>query len=289
MPKRTLVAAAVLASFLVAGIARAASGSTPVFYLRIEGVGGTVDMSPAPTLLRDCTSYCAYRFPTGTMSVRLYAHSSYGRFAQWGSFDSRYPPPCGGTSATCTFTPSRTASMRAFFSPVAVIVHDDEHGTASVDGRSCGQGCGLFDYGAVAHLTATPHDGYVFHGWSELCGGHGSTCNITVHSNHETTALFTCRDPSACSNGSPVTTPITITVKVTGPGHVLGPSGMNCRSNKTCSASADLGTQVTLRAVADAGRLRNWASNVSCRSSVCQFPAIMNANGRSPLVVANFG
>jgi hypothetical protein len=179
--------------------------------------------------------------------------------------------------------------MKAYFSPVAVIVHGGDHGTASVDGRYCGPGCGLFDYGAVAHLTATSEDGYTFGGWSELCGGHGSTCNATVHYNHETTAFFKCSDPSACSIGSPVTTSIKITVKVNGPGHVLGPRGMSCRATQTCYAFADLGAQVTLRAVGDGGRLRNWLSTVSCRNSVCQFPAIMNANNRLPLVVANFG
>jgi len=285
MPRHSLVAAALLASLIVAGVARASGASTPILYLRIEGVGGAVDAKPTPTLLRDCTSYCAYRFPTGTSSVTLLAHSYGGGFVGWGTFDPKYPSPCRGSSTSCTFQLGQSASLKAYFSPVMVVVHSGDGGTASVNGQSCGDGCGIFPYGAVAHLTAAADPGYNFHGWSSMCSG--SSCDYTVRVNHETTALFTCADTSACSATGPITTSVTLHVSVSGSGRLLGPGGINCtRSGGTCVRSFDLGTQLWLRA--DSGKLLSWRSNVACNGYVCQFPAVKTARGRDPSVTAYF-
>jgi hypothetical protein len=291
MQTRTLVATVLLASLLVAGVARASGASTPVLYVRIEGTAGNVEISPTPTLLRDCTTYCAYRLPPGaTQSIRVTARSYGGRFVTWGTYDPRFPSPCTGTNPVCVASLTQSASLRAYFSPITVVVHAATGGSATVDGRSCGGGCGIFDYGSVVHLSATANGGYSFSGWSGACGrSNSSTCVGTVHVNIETTALFRCTDPTACSNEGPITTPVPVHVKVVGPGHVLGPAGLSCDFRRTCTVSRDLGTQVTLRAVADGGAFRYWSSNtVACRSLICQFPAVKSVRGFDPVVIATF-
>jgi hypothetical protein len=290
MSKRTLVTAAFLASLLVAGVARASAASGPILYLRIEGIAGEVDLSPTPRLLRDCTSYCAYQFPSSTIRIELTAHSFNGRFVGWTSFDSRYPSPCSGTSLVCSFAPRQTAmSLRALFSPVMVIVHAVDGGSVAIDGRSCGSNCGVFDSGSVAHLSATADPGYRFDGWTSMCNN--NPCSYTVRTNHETTALFTNCGGGTCSLGSPITTAITVHVQVRGPGHIVGSGGLSCLSGQpNCHAVFDLGTQVTLRGVSDGGKLLSWRSNIaSCHALSCQLPAVKSVNGSDPTVSVTFG
>jgi List-Bact-rpt repeat protein len=291
MALRRSAALVALASTIAVGASSASVASGPYLYIRITGVAGAVDIYPTPTLVRECTSYCTYSFPPGTQSVRMTAVSSGGRFVTWATFDPRYPAPCTNSSTTCSFQLTTSMSIKAFFSPVMVVVHATAGGSATVDGRFCGSSCGLFDYGAVAHLRASVTDSrYVFSGWSGSCGsvGRNPACDLTARTNDEQSALFRCVDPSGCSTDGPYSTAIKVRVTVKGSGHVLGPR-MTCQSGQTCYVSQDLGTQVTLRAVRDAGYFRGWLSNgIPCRSSVCQFPAAKTARGFDPQVVANF-
>ncbi len=109
-------------------------------------------------------------------------------------------------------------------------------------GIDCGQSCtASFSSGTQVALTASPTANSFFAGWSGACSGTG-TCNVTLMQNISVMANFST---------SPV---LTVALGGTGTGSVTSsPSGINC--GKTCNASFDPNSLVTLTATAGTGSL----------------------------------
>jgi len=291
---KTLATATVLASLLLVGSPGAASLVAPRLYIGISGTGGTVEITPTPTLAQPCTTYCSYVFPAGTTHLHLRAYSAGGRFVKWDVLDPRYTPPClASPSPDCDIPNAGRVVVRAVFSPVMLQASATKGGTVDVvGGTSCGGGCKLFDYNGIATLEAHPAVGYNFNGWNGACGARGTDphCAVRMAGNGTITAIFHCSG-SPCDDSSPVTTVIRVYVTVKGPGHVTGPfAAGSCVPNTQCVASVDLAKQVLLQAISDkGGAFRGWyTSSVICRSTRCQFPAAKTARGFSPSLLARF-
>lgn len=63
--------------------------------------------------------------------------------------------------------------------------------TATVAGNgSVSPGSGMYFSNATVQLTATPSDGWSFHGWSGAAGGSANPLSMTFHSNVQLTAVF---------------------------------------------------------------------------------------------------
>ncbi len=150
------------------------------------------------------------------------------------------------------------------------------NGTGSVsDGASftCGTGTCTTTYAANANvtLTATPHAGSSFVGWSGDCGG-ASTCSLTMNQSHTVTATFTAGGNT-----------LSIGEAGTGTGIVSSnPGGIACQP--TCSALFSTGQQVTLTATANPGSVfTGWSGGGCSGTGTCN--VTMNA---AQTVIATF-
>ena len=116
---------------------------------------------------------------------------------------------------------------------------------------------GSYSNGASVILTATPHAGSSFTGWSGDCSGTG-TCSLTMNQSHSVTATF---------NGSGPT--LTIGEPGTGLGTVTtDPSGISCQPN--CSATFATDSVVTLVATPAAGSAFTGWSGACTGTGPCQ-------------------
>jgi cysteine-rich repeat protein len=132
--------------------------------------------------------------------------------------------------------------------------------TSTVDGIDCGATCtaSVAD-GTTMVLTATPDDKSVFAGWSGPCNGTDVTCSFTIHGDVTVGAGFDVKHYTVTvvlEGGSPNTDVGTVSG---------APGGLNCSVRSgACSASIDVGAQLTLTAVATASwRFVRW-SVASC-------------------------
>jgi len=124
-------------------------------------------------------------------------------------------------------------------------------------GINCGQACSAnFASGTQVMLTAAPMGSSFFAGWSGACSGTGA-CKVTLTTNASVIATF---------SASPV---LAVTLGGTRKGSVASnPLGINC--GPTCSASFNLGTQVTLTATpATNSHFVAWAGGCSGTNPTC--------------------
>ena len=150
------------------------------------------------------------------------------------------------------------------------------NGAGSVsDGASfsCGSGTCTTTYAANASvtLTATPHSGSSFTGWSGDCSG-TSTCVLSMTASHTVTATF--------SNSGPQ---LNIGEAGNGTGTVSSnPAGISCQS--TCTAPFSMGQIVTLTAVPSSGStFMGWSGGGCSGTGTCS--VTMNS---AQTVVATF-
>src|SRR5262245_31267762 len=232
MRRSTIIAALVAVVAVGAAAPQATSRNTavPKLYLVVAGYQASVDMSPAGTLMKDCTTYCKFFFPKGTTSVRLTARPAPGKstFLGWTRASSNLTSPCSGKALTCTINLVSSVAVKAVFNPVPLSLRMDWGGDVTfLDNRpSCESDCRLYSYKATAHLRANAANLFVFSGWTG-CGSTGpTTCSVRMDVNRIVTAHFQCPGPT-CNSGWPVNYPTTVQVLVAGHGRVLG-SQFNC-------------------------------------------------------------
>jgi hypothetical protein len=207
-------------------------------------------------------------------------------------FVSRSPAGIScGTSSTCFVSMNDVRSVTPFFKlPVTVTVTKSGAGggtvTSSPAGINCGNTCSYgFEPGPAVTLTATPDAYSVFAGWTNLCAGGTSTCQLisggTLGATFNPSAFYTL---SVLLDGSGMGTVVS------------NPSGINCGS--ACGASYAAGKQVTLTASPAAGSyFAGWtgacagASNCTVSMTAARnVTAIFNAGVPSyPLTVYKSG
>jgi Divergent InlB B-repeat domain len=294
MRSRRLIAAlvAVIAVGAAAPQAPSRNAASPTLYLVIAGYLASVEMSPAGTLVKDCGTYCAFVFPTGTTSVRLTARPARGTtFLGWTQAFGGWTPPCSGPARTCMVNPVSSLAVKATFSPVSLSVRTNGGGGVDfLDSRpACGSDCRLYRYGTTAHLRARPDELDVFDSWRG-CRSSGPTCAVRMDSNRIVTAQFRCAG-SICQTQLPVTHPTTVKVQVIGHGRVIG-SQFNCPQVKCTRDNVERGTMISIQAKPDPGaQFGGWSTvAVTCSKSGerCTFPVFKDAKGNYPRLVAVF-
>jgi hypothetical protein len=171
------------------------------------------------------------------------------------------------------------------------------HGSSnsSVGQIDCGWLCSdLFYSGSTVTLSATPMEGSTFTGWSgDACvGSTATTCNVTMDSAKNVTAMFTLQQYA-------------LSVSKSGPGlgTVTG-NGIDC--GDSCSAILDYGTTVTLTATPTTGSaFTGWSGacsgtaacnvtmdavkNVAATFIVQQYPLSVSKSGTGSGIVSGNG
>jgi hypothetical protein len=191
-----------------------------------------------------CSSSCSVNVENGkSLSVTATANAG-SRFSGWTGL-------CAGQGATCTATPTGTATLGVTFVAIhglTVAKAGDGAGTVTSGGGeiSCGSVCSAsFASGAGVTLTATPAAGSVFSGWSGACAGAAATCTVSLGSDQAVTATF-ARERK-------------LSVGVHGRGAVISaPTGIACIN--ACSALFAPNAAVTLTATPEDGwRFIGWS------------------------------
>ena len=127
------------------------------------------------------------------------------------------------------------------------------------------QFCPLAIYTAptAVTLTATPHTGAYFYGWTDACAGTGA-CTITVTSNVVVGARFDIQQHT-----------LTVTSGIGGKVTSTSTSGIDCGTS--CSVTRDYNTDVELKAQPEAGYLFDaWSGACSGTTVTCTVK--LNAN-----------
>jgi hypothetical protein len=218
---------------------------------------------------------CSAAFPVGT-AITLTAVAAPGwTFAGW---SSAAIPTCNG--ATCQIVmPAQSLRPTATFTQIpqapSYTLTANEVGNGTVTGAgqfNCVNNAGAcsvaFPVGTAITLTAVAAPGWTFAGWSSAAipTCNGATCQIVMPSqNLRPTATFT-QNPQAPS--------YTLTANEVGNGTVTGAGQFNCVNNAgACSATFQVGTTITLTAVAAPGwTFAGWSSAAipSCNGTTCQ-------------------
>ena len=135
-------------------------------------------------------------------------------------------------------------------------------GTGRVTGTGidCGRDCSeIYEANTQVTLTATPETDSVFAGWTGVCSGTETTCQVTINKVQTLTATF---------NLIP-THGLTINKVGTGSGKVTG-EGIDCGSDCT-ETYTETGKVVTLTASADSGSaFVGWGGVCTGTTATCQ-------------------
>jgi List-Bact-rpt repeat protein len=293
MRRRTIIAAlvAVVAVGATAPQAPSRKAAAPKLYLVIAGYRASVDTTPGGKLTKECGTYCAFLFPSGTTAVTLTARPAAGTtFLGWTRAFSGWTPPCSGRSPTCTINLASSVAVKAAFTPVPLSVQSSGGGAVDfLESRpSCDFACRLYRYGTTAHLSADPGENFVFSSWRG-CSSNSSTCAVRMDANRIVSAQFECPGP-ICSKQLPITHPTKVKVQVVGHGRVLG-SQFNCPKT-TCTRDVERGATISVQAKADSGStFSGWTTvAVTCSKDAerCTFPVFKDAKGNLPRLVAFF-
>jgi hypothetical protein len=134
---------------------------------------------------------------------------------------------------------------------------------------SCGSKCAAsYNLNTQVTLTAAASSGSVFTGWGGACVGSQLACTLNVNEALGVTANFAV--------------PGTLSVKTAGSGTVTGTQGIDC--GRTCSATVNEGTRVTLTATPATGvKFTGWSGACSGTQQTCT----VAVSGRTQ-VQANF-
>jgi uncharacterized repeat protein (TIGR02543 family) len=148
--------------------------------------------------------------------------------------------------------------------PYRLSVSKSGKGSGLVDSAPTGIDCGptcsaLFSSGTIVVVTATPHMGSVFAGWSGACSGASVTCAVTMSQAQSVTARF---DKSRSYW-------LKIGKKGRGTGTVgSSPAGVDCGS--TCAVTYLAGTVVQLSATpAPGSTFAGWSGSCSGLTTTC--------------------
>ncbi|MDC4223902.1 MAG: PA14 domain-containing protein [Candidatus Manganitrophus sp.] len=220
----------------------------------------------------DCGSDCSETYNINTAVVLTATPDANSNFTGWSG-------ACGGTGP-CNVTLDAAKTVTATFTlrPITLAVTKAGTGTGTVGSSPAGIDCGAtcsasFSSGSSVTLTATASANSDFTGWSGAgCSGTGQ-CVVTVDAQKTVTATFVPRT-------------FTLSVTATGNGKVTSNAGgINCGQGGTvCSASFNIGAQVTLTATPDThATFTGWSGACSGTGS-----CVVTMDGIKS-VTANFG
>jgi Phosphoesterase family/Divergent InlB B-repeat domain len=232
-----------------------------------ESGSGTVSSSPSGI---NCGSTCTGTFNAGTPITLTAAPAVGNSFAGWSG-------ACSGSSPTCTIVLNQATTVAAGFQVIPLQLSISESnpnaGVVSSDpiGINCGQTCtASFNPGTTVALNAAANSGFVFKGWAGACSGSSLTCSVVLNQAATVAAAFDVVPPK-----------LTVSESILGAGVVTSnPAGINC--GKTCTATFDPGTTVSLTAAANFGFVFNGWSGACSGSGPCTIalnaPASVTAN-----------
>ncbi|WP_168058585.1 InlB B-repeat-containing protein [Candidatus Manganitrophus noduliformans] len=223
---------------------------------------GTVTSDPAGI---SCGTDCSQSFGNFTTQVTLTA-------APDANFDFTGWSGCNSTNGTsCSVTMSQSKSVTATFTLKTFRLNVTKTGTgtgtvtSSPTGINCGTDCNQsYDSGTQVTLTAAPATNSTFTGWSGACSGTGN-CIVTIDDAKNVAATFALRT-------------FTLSVTTSGNGTVASnPAGISCGAGGACSATFNIGVQVTLTATPDThATFTGWGGN-ACSDSQATCAVTMDA------------
>jgi hypothetical protein len=273
----------VVAVMLLLGCAcSAAQAST----LRVKATGpGTVSIAPTgvASTCPDAYGWCRFLYPPRLVTLIATAVGDSASFAGWLG-------DCAGSQQVCQLRMDGTKTAVARFSPVQLHVGRRLGGTTDVDGgTSCGDGCWVFAYGAVATLTARPEEGRMFASWNGWCAGSSSTCERPVYEPADTTAFFGCLpgvDECVDQDQSPIDIPLKVRIRRRGPGSLLV-NGKVC-ARLVCDTTVERGQRIAIKP-RKGGRFIRWDGG-ACQGPAgwCFFAAFRDDDYNEPSVTAVF-
>lgn len=213
----------------------------------------------------DCRGACTQRFPKGTRLSLRPAPDSGATFAGWSG-------ACSGQACDLTLDADAAVTARFDRPPPPPALHrltvaSEGHGAvrSSPAAIDCGAACAAdFNAGTQVTLSAAPDAGYAFTAWSGACTGTGA-CTVAMNADARVSARFDALPPQE----------VTITLSVSGPGHVSG-NGLDCPG--TCSTHVAVGTTLSLVAAANAGaRLIAWGGPCTPAGTTCSLNVTQGA------------
>ena len=200
----------------------------------------------------NCPGTCSGAFNPGTVVTLAATPAADSTFTGWSG-------ACTGSTSPCQVTMSSAQSVTANFERRRTLtVNKTGSGGGTVAstpaGISCGQNCArVFDFNTVVHLVATPDADAIFTGWSGVCTGTASTCDVTMNGDETAVAIFDKR---------------WLTVGLMGGGNGVvtsNPAGINC--GMICSQSYALGVNVVLTATPASDSVFSGWSGGACSGS----------------------
>ncbi len=225
-------------------------GGAPRFTLNVSVSGqGSVTSNPVGIT---CPGDCSESYAQNTQ-VTLTANPAQGwQFSSWAGCDS-----VNGNQCTVTMNANKnvTANFTQITHPVSVSIQPSGAGkvTSNPPGIDCPDNAcqANFAQGSTVTLTAQANQGYRFDSWQGCDSVNGTQCTLNITGAKNVTATFV-----------QVFT-LTVNKQGTGTGTVTStPQGIDC--GQTCSASFDVGSQVTLTANPDpTSRFDGWGGDCS--------------------------
>ncbi|HEY2055484.1 MAG TPA: PKD domain-containing protein [Solirubrobacterales bacterium] len=246
-----------------------------------KGTGtGTVSSAPAGI---ECGSECVAPFEAGQDVVLTATPAADSTFVGWGG-------GCTG-GGTCTLTSGGTQSVIADFeakvAPTEFELSVSASGpgvvTSAPGGISCGSECThRFGAGATVMLTASPTGTAKFSGWSGVCSGTESICEVAMTETRSVHATFTA---------AVVGQTLVVSVAGDGAGAVKSArAGINC--GVLCEGTYKSGTVVALFPEAMPGsEFISWGGACLGAGVVCELKmsgggkAVSALFARKPIVV----
>jgi hypothetical protein len=200
---------------------------------------GTITSSPSGI---DCGTTCSSKFDLGSEVTLTATPNPNSYLIGWDGAGCDNTGPCqvainGDTTVTANF------GLKSYLLTVQKAGNGSGSVSSSPSGIDCGTTCtSSFTDGTPVTLTATPHAGSTFTGWSGGgCSGTG-TCKLTVSADTTVTPTFAAAPSHA----------LTVAKSGNGSGSVTSsPPGISC--GPTCSHNFPAGMSVTLTAVAASG------------------------------------
>jgi phospholipase C len=245
-------------------------GSVQLSVQAAGGGGGTVSSNPAGI---NCGQTCTASFSSGTQVTLTASPAANSYFAGWSG-------ACSGAGA-CQVTLTQNTSVTANFSAwpmLTVTLGGSGKGSvsSSPSGINCGQTCrASFAPNTSVTLTATAVGNSSFVGWTGACTNTTSTCTLTLSTSQQVTANF-------AAASAPV-----LMVNLQGNGTVTSsPAGISCGSQ--CTASFNIGTQVTLTATAASNSTFAGWSGGGCSGTGSTCVVTMNASQQVTATFTSF-
>ncbi|TQV88901.1 InlB B-repeat-containing protein [Aliikangiella coralliicola] len=216
----------------------------------------------------DCGNDCQNDYPQNQQITLTAAPDAGFRFDRWEG-------DCGGQAERCQLTMNSAKNTQARFEAVVVeptvyqvtVNKSGDGQVVSTDGGiNCGADCNNeYEENESITLTATADEGYSFDSWQGDCAGQDASCNLTINSDKNTTAVFVAEP-----------TMYEVSVTLTGNGRVVSEdSNIDCGSN--CSENYEENTSVKLIATAHAGyEFKEWTGAGCGTTPSCTFSVTEN-------------